>query len=477
MPQRFEMLQKQMQKMMLSPQMQQAVYMLQMPLQELQLLVSQELTANPVLEEALTQEAPEEASATKEESTSEHETELDFKEEFDILSKLDDEWKDYFRQSGSYRKVTQEDEEKRRFMLDSITTEVSLPEHLSWQLGLLTTDARKKELGELIIGNIDENGYLKVSSEELTTTAGASQEEIEEIIDLIQTFNPVGVGARDLKECLLIQLDRLDKNETLARKIIENHLDLVGEHKYHEIATHLKTDESEIRNAVNFITTLDPKPGLMFVTETAQYITPEVFVEKVDGEYVITLNDERIPHLHISNLYRTLMKKQDTPEETKKYIKAKLQAGSWLIKNIHQRQHTIYKIATEIVRVQKEFLDEGVSFLKPLTMQEVANAVGLHESTISRAIANKYVQTPQGTFQFKYFFTSGVKTESGETISISNLKEQIVVMIKEEAKEHPLTDQDIINKLSAQGINIARRTIAKYRQELVIPASNLRKKN
>ena len=473
MPQRFEMLQKQVQQMILSPQMQQAMHILQVPLQELQLLIRQELNANPVLEETMTTET--QTTQPPEEGTTEHEAELNFKEEFDILTKLDNEWRDYFKQSGTYRKFTQQDEEKRRFMLDSITTEKSLHDHLLWQLGLSITDSKKKELGELIIGNIDDNGYLQVSTDELTTSSGVSSKQIEEIIKLIQTFNPVGVGARNLKECLLIQLDRLGKQDILVRKIIENHLDLLGERKYSQIASSLNINESGVKKAAEFIATLDPKPGLMFSTESVQYVTPDVFVEKIDDKYVITLNDEKIPHLYISNLYRTLMRKEDTPKETKNYIKTKLQAGSWLIKNIHQRQQTIYKIATEIVRVQQEFLDEGLSFLKPLTMQDVANSIGLHESTVSRAIANKYIQTPQGTFQFKYFFSGGIKTQSGEAVSTVNLKEQIAAMIKEEDPQHPLSDQEIINKLSDRGIKIARRTIAKYRQNMGIPASNLRK--
>lgn len=475
MPQRFEMLQKQTQKLILSPQMQQAIYMLQMPLMELQALVQQEITLNPVLEaeEKLTAEAP---SAEVETPKAEHENELEFKEEFDNLTKLDDEWKDYFSQSGSFRKFTQQDEEKRKFMLDSVTTEQSLQDHLLWQLGLIITDPNKKALGEIIIGNIDDNGYLRSSKEELSAESGKSIEEVEEMISIIQTFNPVGVGARDIKECLLIQLERLGKSNTLASKIIENHLDLLGEHKYKQIAELLQTSEINVQKASELITTLDPKPGLMFAQEQTQYVTPDVFLDKIDGEYVVTLNDDRVPHLYISNLYRNLMKKQDTPQETKEYIRSKVTAGNWLIRNILQRQQTIFKIATEIVRIQKDFLEEGPSMLKPLTMQHVADAVSLHESTISRAIANKYIQTPRGTFQFKYFFSSGVQTDSGESISITNLKEKIEGMIKEEDSLNPLSDQEIIEKLAALGIKIARRTIAKYRQEMGIPASSLRKK-
>jgi len=476
MVQKFEMLQKQSQQMILSPQMLQAIHMLQMPLMELQALVQQEITLNPVLEEKMEQEKPTSETSEKETKSEEHESELDFKEEFDNLAKLDDEWKDYFAQSGNFRKFTQQDEEKRKFMLESVTTGESLHDHLLWQLGLIQVDPAKKTIGEMIIGNIDENGYLRTSAQDLATESGKSIEEVEEIISIIQSFNPVGVGARDIKECLLIQLDRLGKANTLEIKIIENYLDLVAEQKYKPIADLLQVPEEDVKKAVDLIVTLDPKPGRLFSQEHTQYIEPDVFVEKIDGEYVVTLNDARIPHLFISNLYRDLMQRKDTSQETKEYIRNKVTAGNWLIRNILQRQQTVNKIANEIVRVQREFLEEGPSFLKPLTMQEVANAVNLHESTISRAIANKYIQTPQGTFQLKYFFSSGIQTESGESISIANLKERIDGMIKEEDHENPLSDQEILEKLSAQGIKIARRTIAKYRQEMGIPASSLRKK-
>jgi RNA polymerase sigma-54 factor len=478
MVQRFEMLQKQTQQMILSPQMLQAIHMLQMPLMELQALVQQEITLNPVLEETMEQEKPtsETPEPEKETKAEEHESELDFKEEFDNLTKLDDEWKDYFAQSGNFRKLTQQDEEKRKFMLESVTTGESLHDHLLWQLGLIALTPEKKALGETIIGNIDENGYLRTASTDLVAESGKSIEEIEETISLIQSFNPVGVGSRDIKECLLIQLDRLGKANTLETKIVENYLDLVAEQKYKPIADALQVPEENVKNAVDLITTLDPKPGLLFSQEHTQYIEPDVFVEKIDGEYVVTLNDARIPHLFISNLYRDLMQRKDTSQETKEYIRNKVTAGNWLIRNILQRQQTVNKIANEIVRVQREFLEEGPSFIKPLTMQEVANAVNLHESTISRAIANKYIQTPQGTFQLKYFFSAGVQTESGESISIANLKERVDGMIKEENHANPLSDQEILEKLSAQGIKIARRTIAKYRHEMGIPASSLRKK-
>lgn len=478
MPQKFEMVQKQTQRLMLSPQMQQAIHLLQMPLMELQALIQQEITLNPILEEKMSQEPPVQSQeeGTEPASKIEHENELEFKEQFDILTKLDDEWKDYYTQSGSFRKFTQQDEEKRKFMLDSITTGQSLQDHLLWQLGIFISDPAKKSIGESIIGNIDDNGYLKASIEELSAESGKSIEEVEEMIHLIQTFNPVGVGARDIKECLLIQLERLGKTNSLAAKIIENYLDMVGEHKYKQIAELLQDTEENVKKAVDIIVTLDPKPGLMFTTEQTQYVVPDVFVEKSNGEYVITLNDDRVPHLYISNLYRDLMKKSDTPKETKDYIRNKITNGNWLIRNILQRQQTIYKIASEIVRVQKEFLEEGPSLIKPLTMQQVASAVSLHESTISRAIANKYIQTPQGTFQFKYFFSAGVHTESGESISIKNLKEKIEVMIKEEDPHNPLSDQEIIEKLASLGIKIARRTIAKYRHEMGIPASSLRRK-
>ena len=473
MPQRFEMLQKQTQKLILSPQMQQAIKMLQIPLMELRALARQEMVTNPVLEENLSEEAP--LPEESETPSAENETELDFREEFDNLTKLDDEWRDYFNQSGGFRKITQQDDEKRKFMLDSISVGESLQDHLLSQLGVIVTDPEKEKIGITIIGNIDNNGYLRSSNEELVRAIGKSPEEIEEIIHLIQTFDPVGVGARDIEECLLIQLDRLGKVNTLESRIVTECLDLMGEHKYEQIADQLQAQAIDVKKAITFIATLDPKPGLMFSQEESQYVVPDVFLERRNSEYIITLNDDKIPHLYISSLYRTLMRKKDTPRETINYIKNKIRSGSWLIRNITQRQQTISKIATAIVDVQREFFDEGPSFLKPLTMQTVANTVNLHESTVSRAIANKYMQTPQGTFQIKYFFSSGVKTVSGESLSVNNVKDQITAMVKEESKQKPLSDQDIIARLAQQGIRMARRTVAKYRQEMNMPASSVRK--
>jgi len=473
MPQRFEMLQKQTQKLILSPQMQQAIKMLQIPLMELRALARQEMVTNPVLEENLSEEAP--LPEESETPSAENETELDFREEFDNLTKLDDEWRDYFNQSGGFRKITQQDDEKRKFMLDSISVAESLQDHLLSQLGVIVTDPGKEKIGITIIGNIDNNGYLRSSNEELVRAIGKSPEEIEEIIHLIQTFDPVGVGARDIEECLLIQLDRLGKVNTLESRIVTECLDLMGEHKYEQIADQLQAQAIDVKKAITFIATLDPKPGLMFSQEESQYVVPDVFLERRNSEYIITLNDDKIPHLYISSLYRTLMRKKDTPRETINYIKNKIRSGSWLIRNITQRQQTISKIATAIVDVQREFFDEGPSFLKPLTMQTVANTVNLHESTVSRAIANKYMQTPQGTFQIKYFFSSGVKTVSGESLSVNNVKDQITAMVKEESKQKPLSDQDIIARLAQQGIRMARRTVAKYRQEMNMPASSVRK--
>ncbi len=473
MPQRFEMLQKQTQKLILSPQMQQAIKMLQIPLMELRALARQEMVTNPVLEENLSEEAP--LPEESETPSAENESELDFREEFDNLTKLDDEWRDYFNQSGGFRKITQQDDEKRKFMLDSISVAESLQDHLLSQLGVIVTDPGKEKIGITIIGNIDNNGYLRSSNEELVRAIGKSPEEIEEIIHLIQTFDPVGVGARDIEECLLIQLDRLGKVNTLESRIVTECLDLMGEHKYEQIADQLQAQAIDVKKAITFIATLDPKPGLMFSQEESQYVVPDVFLERRNSEYIITLNDDKIPHLYISSLYRTLMRKKDTPRETINYIKNKIKSGSWLIRNITQRQQTISKIATAIVDVQREFFDEGPSFLKPLTMQTVANTVNLHESTVSRAIANKYMQTPQGTFQIKYFFSSGVKTVSGESLSVNNVKDQITAMVKEESKQKPLSDQDIIARLAQQGIRMARRTVAKYRQEMNMPASSVRK--
>ncbi|HUI08458.1 MAG TPA: RNA polymerase factor sigma-54 [Verrucomicrobiae bacterium] len=462
----------------LAPQLQQSLHLLQVPTLELRSLVQEELQQNPLLEEVSKDEprvevesgdnaAPDEKAATSDET--------DFKEEFEQLSKLDEEWREYFSQTSSFRGRSPEQEEQRQHFFDSIVQQESLQQHLLQQLSFAGVVDEKRKVAELIIGNINDDGYLLTPLEELSVSSGISLEQLNEALELVQTFHPVGVGARNLKECLLIQLDRLGKSESIEAVLVNQHLDDLGRKRFPEIARAMNLTVEQVQQLANFISTLEPKPGRMFTTEQQQYVAADVVVQKVGSDYVVLLNDEQIPHLRISNTYKEVMASSEKSSEAKDYIRDKIRAGKFLIKSIHQRQQTIYNIAKVIVERQREFLDKGISCLKPLTMAQVAEVVGVHETTVSRAVANKYMQTPQGLYEMKYFFTPGFETASGGAMSNTSVKEQISKLIEREDPTKPLSDQEIVAILKEQGIPIARRTVAKYRNELNILPSNLRK--
>ncbi len=449
--------------------------MLQIPLMELSQLAQQEMSANPLLEEEIEEEEQAKEAEAEGETASETDADQEFQEEFEKLAQLDDEWREYFRQTTAVRRVSEEEEERRKYFEDSITSEETLQEHLESQFALNDLSEQDKTIGRTIIGNIDENGYLQSDVESIARSVSAEPAQVEKILKLIQTFHPVGVGARNISECLGLQLERLGSAAGVAYQLVKGHLEDVARKHYAQLAKTLNTAVEEIQKAVHLISTLEPKPGRLFSPERAQYVIPDVLVEKVDDLYAIILNDDRIPHLRISNLYRNIINQQDAKDETRNYIKEKVKSGMWFIKNIQQRQQTIYNISKYIVDKQRAFLDDGISFLKPMTMREVADSVGIHESTVSRAIANKYMQTPQGVFQMKFFFTTGIETQSGENLSAANVKNRIQELIKSEDRKHPLSDQKIIQILSQEGIKLARRTVAKYRSELNIQPTNLRK--
>jgi RNA polymerase sigma-54 factor len=470
---KLEQVQRQMQKLILSPQMQQAIHLLQIPLAELTMVAQQEMNTNPLLEEDIETIAEQEDYLKTPEELDE---EQGFKEEFDKLAELDDEWKEYFKQTFTVKQHTEDDEEKRRYLENSLTREETLQEHLLKQLSLHDLTEQERRIGEAVIGNLDENGLLQNGAGEIALETQATPAEVEKIIALVKTFHPVGVGAGSLAECLIMQAERIGAASPLIASIIRLHLDALAHKQYQQIAKALNATPAEVQTAAEIIATLEPKPGQMFGENRTQYVLPDVIVKKFNNEYIVMLNDDRIPHLRINKLYRNLMNQQDATSETREYVKDKVKGGLWFIKNIQQRQQTIYNIATDIVNQQREFLDNGINFLKPLTMKEVADRVGIHESTVSRAIANKYMETPQGIFQMKFFFSRSIETQSGENVSSTNVKNRIEELIKGEDPRHPLSDQKIIQLLSQEGITIARRTIAKYRAELNIPPSNLRKK-
>ncbi|HXI82618.1 MAG TPA: RNA polymerase factor sigma-54 [Verrucomicrobiae bacterium] len=468
----------------LAPQLQQSLHLLQVPTLELRSLVQEELQQNPLLEEIpkdepqVEIESPDgetvrEVDADKEAVTAEERAE--FKEEFEVLAKLDEEWRDYFSQTNTVRSRSPEQEEQRQHFFDSIVQQESLQQHLLQQLNFAALTEDRRKVAELIVGSINDDGYLLTPIEELAVSSGIPLDHLQEALELVQTFHPVGVGARNLKECLLIQLDRLGKSESIEAVLVNQHLDDLGRKRFPEIARAMNLSVEQIQQLANFISTLEPKPGRMFTTEQQQYVAADVVVQKIGDDYVVLLNDEQIPHLRISNTYKELMASDEKSNDAKDYIRDKIRAGKFLIKSIHQRQQTIYNIAKVIVERQREFLENGISCLKPLTMAQVAEVVGVHETTVSRAVANKYMQTPQGLFEMKYFFTPGFETAGGGAMSNTSVKEQISKLIEREDPLKPLSDQEIVAILKEQGIPIARRTVAKYRNELNILPSNLRK--
>ncbi len=462
---------------MMSPQMQQAIRLLQLPILELSQKIEQELLQNPVLEEVAAEEVPvseaEEASETPTESPSE---EVSFDKEFDTLSKLDDEWRDFFRQTASYNKRSKEDEERRAFLESSITRPETLEESLSHQMSLSAANKEENKLGLFIIGHIDENGFLTADTDDLSRLSGKSPEEIQRVLKIIQTFEPNGVGARGLQQSLLIQLRNLGKEDSLAYRVIENHFSELAKKKFQKIARELNVTVEEIQAAVEEIARLTRRPGRLLGPENTQYIVPDIILRNDNGALEIVVTDDRIPHLRISDFYRKMMSDDNLTREVREYIKEKIHSGKWLIKNIYQRQQTLYNITQEIVKVQKKFFtSSGGGELRPLTMHQVAEVVGLHESTVSRAISNKYIETPRGLFPLKYFFTTAIETAEGGEVSSRQVKHLLQELVEKEDPKKPLSDEALVNLIRARGMKIARRTIAKYRKELGILPSHLRK--
>lgn len=485
----------------LAPQLQQSLALLQAPAMELKELVEQELQQNPLLEEVQMEDLEQSerpngevdtqivtkaeaadpteppADVNFDPATEKPSTEPvdDFQAEFERLTQLDQEWRDHFAETNIPMRASQEDEEKRQFMFDSMTVGTSLQEHLMDQIRLSEVTDEQRPLAEILVGNIDDYGYLKATIEEMSYSTAVPQEKFLEVLKIIQSFHPPGVGASDLRECLLIQMQRLGKQKTLEYKIVHDYMDALGKRRMPEIARGTGEDVVDVQKAIARIGLLEPRPGRAFLPDNEQYVLPEVFVVKQEDEYLVTTNNEQIPHLRISNTYKDLMSQADSSSEVREYIREKIRAGKFLIKSLHQRQETIRKIGIEIVARQREFMDKGVAFLKPLTMVQVAEVVGVHETTVSRAVSGKYIQTPQGVFEMKYFFTSGIQTASGAGMSNRSVKDMIADIFKGEDPNKPLSDHEVVQMLMDKGIVIARRTIAKYRSELNILPSNLRR--
>jgi RNA polymerase sigma-54 factor len=481
----------------LAPQLQQSLALLQAPTLELKALVEQEMQQNPVLEEvsgSQTEQIEKEDAAAESAQAAVDPTEPpadvtydpalekerngpvdDFQAEFERLTQLDQEWRDHFAQTNIPMRRSEEEEERRQFMFDSLTAKTSLQEDLLEQMRESDLPEEQWPIAEAIIGNIDDYGYLKATMEELTAATNAPAEKLLEVLNVIQTFQPPGVGARDLRECLMLQLERAGKQHTLEYLIIRDYMDALGRRRLPEIAKGLDQPIEEIQEAVERIARLEPRPGRDFLPDNDVYILPEVFVARSGDDYAVTTNDEQVPHLRISNTYKDLMAQANSSAEVREYIREKIRAGKFLIKSLHQRQQTILNIAKEIVKRQREFMEKGVAYLKPMTMAQVAEVVGVHETTVSRAVSGKYMETPRGILEMKYFFTSGFQTAQGEGLSNTSVKDMIAEIFGKEDTGKPLSDQEVVKMLAEKGINIARRTVAKYRAELNILPSNLRK--
>jgi RNA polymerase sigma-54 factor len=479
------------QKLIMTPQLQQAIKLLQLSRLELVQSVSQELTENPVLEELSPETAEEtpEGDAPPETATAEAAPESPPEQENPTELKNDLElgpqWDEYLNEMGDGRDYgyAEADDKEMPSYDQTLTRLPSLSDHLLWQLHLSTSDPVLVTGGEWIVGNLDDDGYLRATLEELTQQSGISLRDMERALELIQSFDPIGIAARTLQECLLIQVKHLDLQGSLVEKIVRDHLSDLEKRKYQQISKTLGVTTQEVMEAAQIIIhEMEPKPGRPYLSSETNYVTPDVYVIKVEDRYVVQLNDEGLPRVRINPYYRKLLSHKDSVDKvTKDYIEERLRSAQWLIKGMEQRSKTIYRVAESIVNFQRDFLDQGISHLKPMVLKDVAEDIGMHESTISRVTTNKYMHTPQGIFPLKFFFTTGFSLNanaggSGVEVSSLTVKDVIQKMIREEDPAAPLKDQQIVDALKTKGIDIARRTVAKYREELRIPPTSVRRR-
>jgi RNA polymerase sigma-54 factor len=444
---------------------------LQAPSTELRQMVQQELAQNPMLDAETQEVSLEDAGIEKAEGEDE------FDAEFSRLSQMDDEWREYMSQSRTKGPRTAEDEERRQFLLDSLTVPPTLAEHLDGELVAERLSAEERADVGRLIGYLDERGFLSAPVREIVFEEGVPIERLERARSVLQSLDPPGIGAESLQESLLLQLARQGRSDSLEYKLVGQHLDELARRRLPDLAKKLKVPVERIEQAAKVIATLNPRPAQDFAAgQVGVYVQPDLAVEKVNGRYVVTLNNEVLPRLRISNTYKDLMARSGTRDEVRCYIRERIRSGKFFIQSVEQRQQTIRRIAEEIVARQIEFLEHGPSHLKPMNMAQLAEVVGVHETTVSRAVNGKYMSTPQGVYELRYFFTTGLDTESGEAMSNVSVKAALLELIKAEDASKPYSDDAIVKKLNEQGIILARRTVAKYRDELAILPSHLRKK-
>ena len=461
------------QQLIMTPQLQQAIKLLQLSRLELLETVHTELETTPVLEETQSEGGEEEKGFEAEEQQEPKLADVDVQEKM----REDLDWEHYL---SEYNKGWAESpyEPKDAPSFEAVTSsKTSLHSHLMWQLNMSRADDLQKEIGLHIIGNLDDDGYLKISVDEICQVTGRTEGEVLETLDFIQNFDPVGVAARDTRECLLIQAKFQNLAGSLIERIILDHMDKLENKRYDLLAKVLSVPIEEVLQSIEVITGFEPKPGRKYTDEETVYISPDIYVFKVGDEYEIALNEDGLPKLKINSYYKDILNSRGSLEDgTKQYIQDKLKSAAWLIKSIHQRQRTIYRVTASIVKFQRDFLDFGITHLKPLVLRDVAEDIQMHESTISRVTTNKYVHTPQGVYELKYFFNSAIQCVDGESVSSETVKEHIKNLVKSENRGRPFSDQEIAEMLKGQNIDVARRTVAKYREALGILPSRKRKK-
>jgi RNA polymerase sigma-54 factor len=482
------------QQLVMTPQLRMAIKILQVGRMELEALIVDEMSQNPVLEEVVEASEEQKADANFETSevptvdgtvasttTDEWKPQEDAGPEVTAANALGEiDWKDYLDNYGNdfhnapAGSSNEHDDDKRPALENTLVRTSSLVDHLLWQLRLSDLSEREKTIVGVLITNLDADGYLRLPMEEAAFMAGADLEETERLLKVLQTFDPAGVGARSLSECLLLQLGQLGLGDSLAAVLVRDQLSALEGKRFDKLSRELKVTTNDIAEAQKIIATLEPKPGRDYGDGDVRYVTPDVYIQKVGDELVVTLNDEGLPRLRVSQFYRRVLG-QGESSDAKGYIQDKMRAAAWLIKSIHQRQRTLYMVTQSIIKFQREFFEHGVSHLRPLVLKDVANDIGMHESTVSRATANKYAHTPQGIYELKYFFTSSLRGADGEDVSAESVRKKIKEIIGSEDPTSPFSDQSIAEKLAKDNIDIARRTVAKYRELMgILPSSKRR---
>ncbi len=485
----FDLNLEQKQQLVITPELRKAIQLLQLSSLELNTYIEQEVIENPMLEISSTGDedsGSQEQDSTVENTSSQNNQESDVKDSSESTQteeQFDIDWQRYFEDSSDIGKLSnfvvggRDEEDKDSFETFTSST-TNLLEQLYFQLSLTSADQEHlKPLAEFLVGNLDSNGYLRGSLEEISRFVEADEQDLEKALDLIQSLDPPGIGARDLRECLQLQLDRFEDSPELASELVQNYLSEIAENRLDRIARQLKRPIEDIQHAVDHIKSLTPKPASPFsIHGSPSYITPDIIVTKVEGDYEIIFNDNSTPKLKINSKYRQLLATEQKHSGVVKFLNSRLDSALWLIKSIEQRRITLQNIMETLIEFQRPFLDHGVSNLRPLTLKEVADEIDVHESTVSRATANKYVQTPQGIYPLRFFFSSKLEKGQNECNSSTSIKHKIKELVDQEHKQQPLSDQAIVDSLRDIDIDISRRTVAKYRKECNIPSSSKRKR-